>query len=137
MGKSLKFIFVGLPPKATFVDMHLTETLQRSLALKDINCLVFMIPHEGKQQVLNNLFKGTGKNHQVVEGIKVSATMSPDTLLYSWGNSRQGKLGISNNYFTELGDGDQHTQFFCDDEVLCTESVPELGEQITQEEIEM
>jgi alpha-tubulin suppressor-like RCC1 family protein len=59
-----------------------------------------------------------------------------DTLLYSWGNAKHGKLGISNNYFSELTDGDSHTQFFCDDDVPNNDTLPELDDTATLEEIE-
>jgi len=41
----------------------------------------------------------------------------PDSLLYSWGSCKNGKLGISNNYYTDLAEGDLHSQFYLDDEI--------------------
>jgi len=95
-----------------------------------------MIPHEQKQSILSHLYQGTGRNHSIVPGFRVSSEITTDTLLYSWGNAKNGKLGISNNYFSELADGDNHTQFFCDENVANNDSLPELGDNATIEEIE-
>ena len=45
-----------------------------------------------------------------------SVELNPDTLLYSWGNARDGKLGISDNYATEF-DQDQLPRFYLDDKI--------------------
>jgi alpha-tubulin suppressor-like RCC1 family protein len=45
----------------------------------------------------------------------VSGSIQPDSLLYSWGNAKQGKLGISDNYFADMAEGENHSQFYLDD----------------------
>jgi hypothetical protein len=47
--------------------------------------------------------------------MRVTGSIQSDSLLYSWGNAKQGKLGISDNYFADLAEGENHTQFYMDD----------------------
>ena len=45
----------------------------------------------------------------------MSGSIQPDSLLYSWGNAKQGKLGISDDYFADMAEGENHSQFYLDD----------------------
>ena len=90
------------------------------------------------------MFKGSGLNQTYVPGIQVSTRLSPDTILYGWGNCSNGKLGISNNYYAELVEGDQHTQFYTSDrkdtektEQMIAEMEHKLGKSLKElEDIE-
>lgn len=106
INKQISTIIVGLPPKTPFVDMHLAEKLQKTLAFKGSKCLVLFILQEDKQMLLNEMFKGRGKTFKEVSSIKLNGSISSDTLLYSWGNGKQGKLGISDDYFRDFSDGE-------------------------------
>jgi hypothetical protein len=65
--------------------------------------------------LVNKLFTGRGASNRLKSNFTINAEINPDSLLYSWGSSRYGKLGISDNYFTELGEGDNHSQFYMND----------------------
>jgi len=53
----------------------------------------------------------------VVNGIRVKeARIEPDTLLYSWGNANEGKLGISDDYVSEFYADNLH-QFYINDKI--------------------
>jgi alpha-tubulin suppressor-like RCC1 family protein len=71
-----------------------------------------LIRNEDKINLVSRIFKGKGRRHQLIQGLTLSASLAPDTLLYSWGSAKNGKLGISNNYFSDLIDGENHTQFY-------------------------
>lgn len=43
-----------------------------------------------------------------------NVSLEPDTMIYSWGNAKNGKLGISDNY-TQDFDDDKLNQFYIDD----------------------
>ena len=75
------------------------------------------IKHEDKQQIIDHLFAGKGKDYHQVDGVKVKcAELNPDTLLYSWGSASNGKLGISNNYAHDF-DQDLLPKFYLDDKI--------------------
>lgn len=46
----------------------------------------------------------------------MSGSVSNETLLYSWGNAQEGKLGLGHNYYTDLSENGGHTQIFIDDQ---------------------
>ncbi len=43
-----------------------------------------------------------------------SVTLEPDTMVYSWGNAKDGKLGISDNYTVDFEE-EKLNQFYVDD----------------------
>ena len=107
---SIQAIILGLPPNATYIDTHLAEILQKLLMYKhSASAVILFVKHEDKQKLLDNLYFGKGSTQRVKNILSISAEINPDSLLYSWGSSRYGKLGISENYFTELGEGENHS----------------------------
>lgn len=64
---------------------------------------------------MKHLFEGNGSDYHQVEGMRVkNVTLEPDTMIYSWGNAKNGKLGISDNYTQDFED-EKLNQFYIDD----------------------
>jgi len=60
---------------------------------------VVFIRHEDKVNLLEKLFPVRGSEINEDHGLRIkSASVEGDSLLYSWGNARNGKLGLSDNY---------------------------------------
>lgn len=78
----------------------MAENVQKLMHFKHATpAQIFFIKHEDKELVLSHLFEGKGSDHHQVEGMRVkNVSLEPDTMIYSWGNAKNGKLGISDNY---------------------------------------
>ena len=118
MPNTLQMLIISLEPGASKVNSEFAEHFQRLLHFKhQAKAHVFFIRHEDKEKIVSHLFTGKGADHQQVNGMKVTGVeLNPDTLLYSWGSARDGKLGISDNYATEF-DLDQLPRFYLDDQI--------------------
>lgn len=118
MPNTLELLIIALEPGATKVNTEFAEHFQKLLHFKhQAKAHVFFIRHEDKEKIISNLFTGKGADYKQVHGMKVtSVELNPDTLLYSWGSARDGKLGISENYATEF-DQDQLPKFYLDDKI--------------------
>ena len=109
MPSGCKAIIISLPESATFIDSQLAEHLQRLMFFKHGNaaeggqCLVLFIRQQDKQMIINQIFEGKGAEHHLLPGFRLSGMeMEPDSLIYSWGNAKDGKLGISENYVADF-----------------------------------
>ena len=86
------------------------------------------IRHEDKVNVINQLFTGKGSNYRALEGFRIKdAKIEADSLLYAWGNAKNGKLGICDDYVKEYYN-DNLQRFYTDDNVD--------GETIDQDALE-
>jgi hypothetical protein len=75
------------------------------------------VRYEDKQKIINNIQLNKDSDVRTSEHLKItSIDLNPDTLLYSWGCARDGKLGISDNYATEF-DQDLLPRFYLDDKI--------------------
>jgi len=55
--------------------------------------------------ILKHLFEGNGADYHQVEGMRVKdVSLEPDTMVYSWGSAKNGKLGMSDNYTQDIED---------------------------------
>lgn len=83
--------------------------------------VVLFIRHEDKQKVLKQFRTKHGEYPIDALGSTISASALPDSLLYTWGCCKNGKLGISNNYYHDLYESENHMQFFKSDKSLRVE----------------
>ena len=116
MPAGLQALIISMPPDATFLDTQMAENVQKLMHFKhQIPAQIFFIRYEDKELVLQHLFEGKGSDHHQVEGMRIkNVSLEPDTMIYSWGNAKNGKLGISDNY-TQDFDDDKLNQFYIDD----------------------
>ena len=60
---------------------------------------VVFIRHEDKLNILSKVFSHKGSDLNDDHGLRIKkVAIQPDSLYYSWGNARNGKLGISDNF---------------------------------------
>ena len=112
----LALIF-AMPPNATYLDTHMAEVLQKLMAIQhQANFVILFTKFDEKQDLIKNMFTGKGASQRLKSNIQINAEINPDSLLYSWGSTRFGKLGISDNYFSDFGEGENHAQFYLNDE---------------------
>lgn len=82
-----------------------------------VKTLVVFIRAEDKAIIISKLFSGKGSEYKQVEGMRVKEVeLFPDTLLYSWGCAKDGKLGISKNYTKDFDDS-LLAHFYIDDKI--------------------
>lgn len=74
---------------------------------------------EDKKNLLENVFLQKGSELSDNHGLRLKrAEIENDSLLYSWGNSANGKLGISDNLH-QLYEEDCLAGFYCSDDLQC------------------
>jgi hypothetical protein len=83
--------------------------------------VVLFIRYEDKQKVLRQFKTKHGECPIDALGSTISARVFPDSLLYTWGCCKNGKLGISNNYYQDLYESENHMQFFKSDKPVRVE----------------
>lgn len=83
--------------------------------------MVLFIRYEDKQKVLKQFRTKHGEYPIDALGSTISASFVPDSLLYTWGSCKNGKLGISNNYYHDLFESENHMQFFKSDKPVRVE----------------
>lgn len=64
--------------------------------------MILFVRYEDKVAFIEAITSKNGVIPVDALGATIAASISPDSLLYSWGNCRNGKLGISDDYFTEF-----------------------------------
>lgn len=100
---STQCIILGMPPNATFVDTHVAEQFQKHFYLKtNSQTILLFVRHEDKALLLTYLFNQHGFRKATSKVVKISGRLVPDTLLYSWGSVKNGKLGLSDNYHQDF-----------------------------------
>ena len=79
--------------------------------------MVVFIRIEDKEKIIQKLYTGRGSEYRQVEGMRVKdVQLQPDTLLYTWGSAKDGKLGISKNYTSDFDNG-ALSHFYIDDKI--------------------
>lgn len=94
LSETLTILVLPLPKGATNLDTYYARTLCKLFHHRGRELNIFFIKSESKQELITKVFKREKKILKSITSVQVSLDFSEGTLLYAWGSSRRGKLGL-------------------------------------------
>lgn len=93
---TLKLLIVPLPKGATYVDQFYAKRIQHMMAcIPELSMQVVFISYESHKQLIRNFYRVSKNTVKPINtNVQLSVNLSESTLVYSWGSTAFGKLGI-------------------------------------------